>query len=90
MSRPGLLTNQIFILQEWASLDLITFRGCVTPKQISNLKETIEGNLDFLDGYDDIDEESQAKVRKALEDGHVADDDWNGVKIAPPFVYKIC
>ena len=54
-------------------------RGCVTPKQMENLNKTIEGNLDFLDGYDEVDEESQAKVKKALEDGHVADDEWKGV-----------
>ena len=59
--------------------NLTAYRGCVTPKQISNIEETIEGNLDFLDGYDEIDEDSQAKVRKALEDGHVADDEWKGV-----------
>ena len=54
-------------------------RGCVTPVQVGNLKETIEGNLDYLDGYEDLDEETQRKVVKALEDGHVADEDWKGV-----------
>ena len=63
--------------------NLMSHRGCVTPKQIQNLEETIEGNFDFLDGYDEIDEESQTKVRKALEDGHVADDEWKGVKMVP-------
>ena len=39
----------------------------------------IENDLDLFDGYDEIDGDSQLKVRKALEDGHVADDDWRGV-----------
>ena len=54
-------------------------RGCVTPQMIANLNDTIDGDLEMLDGYDEIDEESQEKVRKALKDGHVADEDWNGV-----------
>ena len=54
-------------------------RGCVTPAQISNLKEGIEDNLEYLDGFEDIDEDMQEKVVKALENGHVADEDWKGV-----------
>ena len=50
---------------------------------IGNLKEAIENNLEYLDGYDEIDEESQAKVRTALEVGHVADEDWKGVWFGP-------
>ena len=57
-------------------------RGCVTPKQIANLKETIEDDLGLLDGYEELDGESQDKVRKALADGHVDDSDWKGVSTA--------
>ena len=57
-------------------------RGCVTPRQIQNLKDTIDDNLDYLDGYDEITSDMQAKVRQALEDGHVADEEWRGVSIA--------
>ena len=46
---------------------------------IANLNETIDGDLEMLDGYDELNEDSQEKVRKALADGHVADEDWNGV-----------
>ena len=46
---------------------------------IKNLNDAIEGDLEYLDGYEDLDEDLQAKVRKALEDGHVADEDWRGV-----------
>ena len=46
---------------------------------IANLNETIEGDLEMLDGYDELNEDFQEKVRKALADGHVADEDWNGV-----------
>ena len=54
-------------------------RGCVTPKQLDNLNASIEGNFDYLDGFEDLDEFNQARVRKALEERHVADDDWTGV-----------
>jgi hypothetical protein len=59
---------------------LMESRGCVTPKQIANLNETIEGNLEYLDGYDEITPDLQEKVRIALEQGHVADEDWRGVR----------
>lgn len=55
-------------------------RGCVTPKQITHLKEAIEDSVDLLDGYEDLDEDLQEKIKKTLEDGHVSDDDWIGVR----------
>jgi hypothetical protein len=58
-------------------------RGCVTPKQIENLLKEIEGNYDYLDGYDEIPTDFQDKVRTALEQGHVSDSDWKGVSVAP-------
>ena len=62
------------------SVILIMTRGCVTPQQVSNLKASTEGDpARYLDGYEDLDEHEQAKIAKAIEDGHVADDDWNGV-----------
>lgn len=51
----------------------------MTPKQIQNLKETIEDNLQYLDGYDEIGSELQGKVERALKEGHVDDSDWYGV-----------
>ncbi|OJJ44311.1 hypothetical protein ASPZODRAFT_769959 [Penicilliopsis zonata CBS 506.65] len=59
--------------------------GCVTPKVITNLSETLDevsgaDGKDFseLDGYEDLSSENQEKVRKALEQGHVDDEDWKG------------
>lgn len=54
-------------------------RGCVTPKQIDNLIESSGGDTEMVDGYDDLPAEYQAKVDYALANGHVHDDDWNGV-----------
>lgn len=57
-------------------------RGCTTPKQISNLRDEMEGdedNYDLLDGYDELPSELQEKVRVALKQGHVTDEDWKGV-----------
>jgi len=64
-------------------------RGCVTPKIIANLKETLTGSsgeIDYtlLDGYEELSPENQAKVRKALEQGHVADSEWKGVRHGCP------
>ncbi|MCJ1432455.1 hypothetical protein MMC27_001811 [Xylographa pallens] len=50
--------------------------GCVTPVQIANLNKEIEGNLEYLDGYEDLNDDDKAKVRQALADGHVSDEDW--------------
>lgn len=50
--------------------------GCVTPKQISNLKRDIEGDASQLDGYDELPEEFQEKVVNAIEQGHIDDEDW--------------
>ena len=64
----------------------ICCRGCVTPKQLANIKETIEDDLNLLDGYEDLDTESQEKVRNALADGHVDDSDWKGVSTATVYL----
>lgn len=37
--------------------------------------------MELVDGYDDIPEDEQAKVKRALEQEHVDDEDWNGVCI---------
>ncbi|KAL6704350.1 hypothetical protein ACN47E_008306 [Coniothyrium glycines] len=50
--------------------------GCVTPQQISNLIETTDGDTDMVDGYDELPAEFQEKIKYALENGHVADEDW--------------
>ncbi|KAI5290714.1 hypothetical protein KEM54_000686 [Ascosphaera aggregata] len=55
-------------------------RGCVTPRQIAGIKETIgeDHDFDLLDGFDEISEENQIKIKQAVEQGHVADEDWRG------------
>jgi hypothetical protein len=63
---------------------LISSRGCFTPKQIANVKNDITGDSedpDFsrLDGFDELNTDLQAKIRKAIEEGHVEDDEWKGV-----------
>jgi len=56
----------------------------VTPKIISNiissLDESGSGERDFtlLDGFDDLPEDFQKRVKEAIEQGHVNDDEWNG------------
>ncbi|KAF1999675.1 zf-PARP-domain-containing protein, partial [Amniculicola lignicola CBS 123094] len=52
--------------------------GCVTPAQVENIQTESEGNLDMIDGYDELPASEQKKVRAALAAGHVADEDWRG------------
>lgn len=35
--------------------------------------------MDLIDGFDELPEGAQAKVQRCLEQGHVDDEDWNGV-----------
>ncbi|KAL4817961.1 hypothetical protein BDW67DRAFT_158247 [Aspergillus spinulosporus] len=56
--------------------------GCVTPKVIANINDIVgegdERDLETLDGYEDLPAELQEKVARALEQGHVDDEDWRG------------
>ncbi|KAJ5792754.1 uncharacterized protein N7503_008732 [Penicillium pulvis] len=58
--------------------------GCTTPRVLENIKtgweEMCDGKPDYslLDGYDEIPEEFQEKVRRAVENGHIDDEDWKG------------
>lgn len=36
--------------------------------------------MEFVDGYDTLPPEVQEKVKRAIEQGHVDDEDWNGVR----------
>lgn len=36
-------------------------------------------DMDMVDGFEELPEELQEKVKRALEQGHVDDADWNGV-----------
>ena len=56
----------------------------MTPVQIKNIQDMVEGldlesDLDVLDGWDEIDEDFQEKIKQAIRDGHVSDEDWRGV-----------
>lgn len=35
--------------------------------------------MDLVDGYDTLDAATQTKVKRAIENKHVDDEDWNGV-----------
>ncbi|KAJ6096265.1 zf-PARP-domain-containing protein [Penicillium sp. IBT 16267x] len=58
--------------------------GCATPRFLENIKrdweEMCDGKPDYslLDGYDELPEESQEKIRRALDNGHIDDEDWKG------------
>jgi len=60
---------------------LTVTRGCVTPKQIENLKSECEDDLTLIDGYDELDDDWKEKVSRAVEQGHVDDEDWKHGKL---------
>ena len=55
----------------------------MTPKVVSNMQELItdegDGDPSVIDGFEELSEENKDKVRKAIEQGHVDDEDWKGV-----------
>lgn len=56
-------------------------RGCVTPQILHNWKETCGMDMELVDGYEEIPDDAQKKVKRALEQEHVDDDEWNGVSV---------
>lgn len=46
---------------------------------LSNWKDTSGGDMDLIDGYDELPADAQEKVERALQQGHVDDEDWKGV-----------
>jgi hypothetical protein len=74
----------------WGTTNELTYvRGCMTPLQVKNLQDQVGPLEDFddldadlsviIDGYDEIDDESREKIKFALQNGHVPDEDWKGV-----------
>ncbi|KAF2863892.1 zf-PARP-domain-containing protein [Piedraia hortae CBS 480.64] len=60
--------------------------GCVTPEIIHHWKEASEGNMDLVDGYDELPDDAKEKVKRAFEQGHVDNEDWKGdVELNTPF-----
>lgn len=52
----------------------------MTPKQVANFSNAINGDATELDGYEDLPEDLQEKIQNAVQEGHVADEDWGGVQ----------
>ena len=52
----------------------------MTPKQIHNISDEIDGDTKLLDGLEDLSPEDQEKIVVALAEGHVADEDWKEVR----------
>lgn len=40
-------------------------------------------DMDLVDGFEELPDDVKAKVKRALEQGHVDDEDWNGVGDLP-------
>jgi hypothetical protein len=52
-------------------------------------EESEEPDFSHLDGFDELSEELQDKIRKAIEVGHVEDEEWRGVSSSSS-IYKYC
>ena len=58
-------------------------RGCVTGAQMLNVRKYLKQGdddgpyqWDFFDGLDELEEKDQEKVKKAVIEGKIADEDW--------------
>lgn len=54
-------------------------RGCVSPMNINTWKTETGGDMDNVDGYDELPDEMKEKVARAMKQGHVDDEDWKWV-----------
>ncbi|KAI0938411.1 hypothetical protein AcV5_000102 [Taiwanofungus camphoratus] len=63
-------------LVEFKGMPSWTWRhwGCVTPKLIQNMKN-VHDEADDVDGFEDLHDDDQDRIRKAWEEGHVANED---------------
>lgn len=53
----------------------------MTPAVVHNWNEVHQGDMEMVDGYDELPADAQEKVRRTFEQGHVDDEDWNGVRM---------
>lgn len=63
--RPRMLTRTRSAYRHW---------GCVTSKILSNMKNSFD-EAEELDGFEDLNDEDQERVKKAWAEGHVAPED---------------
>ncbi|KAK0884232.1 hypothetical protein LTR87_001861 [Friedmanniomyces endolithicus] len=52
--------------------------GCVTPEIIRNWTTSSDGDMEMVDGFEDLPTDMQEKVQRAFDQGHVDDADWGG------------
>ncbi|KAJ9667964.1 hypothetical protein H2201_001769 [Coniosporium apollinis] len=52
--------------------------SCVSPKVISNMQVHCQGDLSLIEGYEEMPDEWQDKIARALEQGHIDDEDYKG------------
>jgi len=55
--------------------------GCLTPEVVVRWWDSAEHDMELIDGCDILPDDLQEKVERALEQGHVDDEDWNGVSV---------
>jgi hypothetical protein len=68
IGKAGLLSTGTVASKSWAFKSSYgTLRGCVTPAQIANMNKAIEGNFDYLDGYEELNEADKARVRQGTD-----------------------
>jgi hypothetical protein len=68
-------------ISQQESCDLLTLinRRCTTPRDLASALANVDDNLDDLEGLEELDEESQKKVRESFKEGKVIDRNWKGV-----------
>lgn len=65
-------------------------RGCVTPPVLHNWWESAGEDFELIDGLDTLPDDAQEKVKRALQQGHVDDEDFSGVCSPVVTILKRC
>ena len=50
----------------------------MTPQNIASWKAVTDGDPEMIDGLEELPQDMQDKITRALEQGHVDDEDWKG------------
>lgn len=53
---------------------------------LNNWAVACDGDMELVDGYDSLPGEYQVKVKRAIQQKHVDDKDWNGVCTYFPYL----
>ena len=66
------------VFSDETSTDKFRHWGCVTPSILNHWRKVTQMDMDLVEGCYELAEEEQQKVKLALEQVHVDDEEWRG------------